>query len=67
MKTNRMKAIIAISLYSIGSVAVSTAFKTLSKGKGISVADFCMMRAFVQFVCSGSFILQNSMSPKKEI
>jgi hypothetical protein len=47
LKTNRMKAIIFISLYSIGSVAVSTCFKLLSKGKGITVADFCMMRAFV--------------------
>lgn len=67
LKTNRMKAIIFISLYSIGSVAVSTCFKLLSKGKGITVADFCMMRALVQFVASGSFLLKNSTSPSKEL
>jgi len=47
IKTNRMKAIIFISIYSIGSIAVSTCFKMLAKKHGVTVADFCMLRAIV--------------------
>ena len=60
-KRQRLKAMLFISIYSAGSVGASTCFKLLAK-KGVTVADFCLMRAIVQFVCSSAVMFQQSIN-----